>query len=977
MGLALHPVFTVLIAIAPAVFAYWRGRGLLRDLDDPALPERLLALQRLTAPVFGASIALLLVTSPRRFVWALPLLILARLVGAYPLRKTLHSETWSVWRYLSFYLRLIVAAFGFWLLIAALPAFAASGGSRDWIVGGLLGAVAVAWNARNATVFRAVLRTTPVEVPAIGSRFAKLTKEFGLPHVRLDHVHLHGGVFANAVALPSIRTPAVVVTDTLMARLDEDEVTAILAHELAHIEHYNPRRLTQANIAACVIVSAAVLLSPAIRLAAPGLSGFAFLVWPGVILSGLALQLKQRQKHETESDLRAVAVTGDPEALVRALTKLHVFARVPRRWEADFERHATHPSLARRIQAIRRASGVEPQSITEPATFVGAASAASVTFHSNRVEWHEGSSMTHAIYYQSLREVRIDVRSSRAPQLIAVDTAARRWTIPLQTGDVARAQSILDVIDVHLGKPDEPARKPIPAITLLTLVVIAMGMAVGQMSVLFTGLLGMVQPASQVTAAVGISALAAAGLVWRDPVWWQLGELSAWLPVTLGVSGAVLTAMAYAARPETRREMSDKMLGALALSAFVCWVFVGLSGVSSIDLHRNVREWPSATILTLACAGALGFSRSRRLRWAAVSVALVGLLAGYVGSTNFVDRFVADPFVAQAEGIEVKAPAIAPVSEFAVDFLPSQLTLSPASHYAAFTTEDAHEQSTIHAGKTGGSLASFAADEAMFLSESRLLLLERQPRDSILRLVELSENNREMWALTLPVQWADLSIDRPSQKWRLLGRNADNDIVSAEGQIGTMGIRQSVWKRPNDAHNLQLLAVSGGNVVALDTRYGYSATQAMQLLPTLPFLWSMRRPESSLWRLTDRGAEAFATSNAELTCHSGSAIDKPSTCTAFDGTRTRFFAVDAKTQRLTAQASLTGRMYASNMGDDDWLSGWWDQAPVAVHPATRTSIQFTGQTGERPYQIAVGRSVVAGIFPKGRTSTIRIHSMTR
>ena len=410
MDLALHPVFTILIALAPAAFSSWRGRALLDDLQDPTLPERLLALQRRNAPVLVISVVALLFTAPQRIGWALPLLIVARMLAGYPLRRALHSETWSVWAYLSLYVRLIVAAFGFWLLVAALPALAARAGTSDWIVAGVLGAIAVAWNARYASVFRFILRTKPVDALAICSRFSLLRTSCGLSNVKLDQVNLRGGVFANAVALPSIRMPAVVVTDTLVARLDEDEVTAILAHELAHLEHYNPRRLRQANLAAWVFIGAGVVLSPVMRLA--GVPGFVFLVWPVVILAGLMLQLRRRQKHETESDLRAVALTGDPEALVRALTKLHAFARMPRRWEAEFERHATHPSLARRFQAIRRASGAEPQTITEPARFVGIDPAASVTFHDDRLELHEGSSMTHAIRYQSLRELRIDVRSS-------------------------------------------------------------------------------------------------------------------------------------------------------------------------------------------------------------------------------------------------------------------------------------------------------------------------------------------------------------------------------------------------------------------------------------------------------------------------------------------------------------------------------------------------------------------------------------
>ena len=143
-----------------------------------------------------------------------------------------------------------------------------------------------------------------------------------------------------------------------------------------------------------------------------------------------------------------------------------------------------------------------------------------------------------------------------------------------------------------------------------------------------------------------------------------------------------------------------------------------------------------------------------------------------------------DAFVAPAPTIDLRTPATSPLNEFSVDFYPSLLRLSPSGRYVAFTTEDVHEVSTIHAGQAGGSLASFTADDAMFLSESRLLLLERQQRASVLRLVDLAEGHREMWSLNVPVLWADLSIDGSSQRWRLLGRNAHRRRRQRRGNAG-------------------------------------------------------------------------------------------------------------------------------------------------------------------------------------------------
>ena len=972
MNLALHPIVTALIAVGPAALSYWRRRALLANLDDPALPERLLALQRRNAPVTGIAIGLLLVTAPQRMAWALPLLAFTKMLAAYPLRKALHDETWTVQGYLSFYTRLIVAASGFWLLVGAAPFIATYGGNRDWLIALALAAAAAVWNARYAPLFKTFLGAEPVDVPSIRSRFEALAKDCGLPDITLDQVRVRGGSFTNAVALPSTHYPAVVVTDTLLERFDEDEVVAILAHELAHHEHYTPARLKQANIAAWIVIGVGAVLPTLARLAAAPRS--VLLIWPVAIAVALMIRLQQRQKYETESDLRAIALTKDPEALVRALTKLHELARIPRRWDADFERRATHPSLARRIQAIRRASGAQLPSLTEPARFAGRDNAAPITFHDDRLEWQDASSMTHSVQYHSLGELRINARSAPAPELVVVDSLTRRWTIPIQPGDIARVQSVLDIIDVHLGKPTAPAHMPLDRTRVATLVVIVAGMAVNQLAVLFAGVLALITPTAQVAAAAGVGAIAAAGLAWLDRRLWELSELSALLPIALGLAGAVLLGLAIVSRRETSRTpASIRIVATLAVSAVLSWLFVALLGTSGIDIHRNLHEWPSIPVLTVACAAALAFEQSRKVRLGSLGLAVLGCFAAYAGSDNFVDRFVSDPLVAPAPILSVKTQTMSPVGEFTVDFYPSSLSLSPNAAYVALTTEDAHEQSVIHAGRADGPLATFAADESAFLGESELLLLERQSRESVLRLIDLAGAGREAWTLKVPVRWANLSVDRSSRRWRLLGNNGDGGIVRAEGEVGTPAIAQFSWKIPSGVHDLQPLAVSDGHLIAVERRYHDSA-RIMRALP-FPELWSFNRATVLLWHLGNRGASTFAVSDADVSCHTSQAVAEPAVCAAFDGTRTRFFSLHPETQGVIARTSIAGQMYLTGMDDRGWMTGWWDRTAMALHPATGQAIRLGNDAVDVPFQIAVGQSVVAGVFSDGGASVVRIHSM--
>jgi Zn-dependent protease with chaperone function len=231
------PLLVAFVAVLPGAFVMWRGRRVARFADDPALPELLFANRRPNSVVLGVCFAILIMTAGGHYLWALPLLILTRMAAGYPVRKILYRETWSLGGYLSFFLRLIVASFGSWTLLAVTPGLVAFIGSHEWVVAGSLAAILFAWHEAYSTVFSAVLRARPVDDPALLTRFAQMLKECSLPEVALKQVDLRGGKFANAVALPSTRRPMVVVSSTLVERMDHEEVTAILGHELAHIEY--------------------------------------------------------------------------------------------------------------------------------------------------------------------------------------------------------------------------------------------------------------------------------------------------------------------------------------------------------------------------------------------------------------------------------------------------------------------------------------------------------------------------------------------------------------------------------------------------------------------------------------------------------------------------------------------------------------------------------------------------------------------
>ena len=112
----------------------------------------------------------------------------------------------------------------------------------------------------------------------------------------------------------------------------------------------------------------------------------------------LVLRGRHRQRNETASDVRAVQLTGDPDALARALTSLHAIARVPRRWDQQREQQATHPSLARRIRDIHAAVGtVTPGLIPTTAAFHAARGDAIATFENAHLRWQDAPGTAHLL----------------------------------------------------------------------------------------------------------------------------------------------------------------------------------------------------------------------------------------------------------------------------------------------------------------------------------------------------------------------------------------------------------------------------------------------------------------------------------------------------------------------------------------------------------------------------------------------------
>ena len=81
----------LLLCLLPAAMRWWSARTLIPLIDDPVLPERLVAHRRrnLTG-LWLALVAIIVLGGLRELFWTLPLVVAGRMVAGYPLRRALY-----------------------------------------------------------------------------------------------------------------------------------------------------------------------------------------------------------------------------------------------------------------------------------------------------------------------------------------------------------------------------------------------------------------------------------------------------------------------------------------------------------------------------------------------------------------------------------------------------------------------------------------------------------------------------------------------------------------------------------------------------------------------------------------------------------------------------------------------------------------------------------------------------------------------
>jgi Zn-dependent protease with chaperone function len=976
------PYIAAAVVLAAALLRWWWGRGIAALVDDPAFPERLAAHRLRNTKAFGVAVGLLIAGWMDYIYWTLPLFLLACSLASFQLRRTVYQETWSVGRYVSFFTRAIVAMWGFWGTLAMFPALAHAAGSKDWIVALAVGGVLAVWNYHYSDFLRLVIGTRRIDNAALTERFTAVAQAANTRMPTFEVVDLRGGAMTNAFALPSSSRPGVIFTDGLLTKLESDEIVAICGHELAHLEHFSPVLMRRLNIQTYALIAAGV----GATLVARSLDGSQMMLlagWFMVVAIFMAWRVRDRQKHETESDLRAVALTGNPEALARGLIKIYAFNHVPRRMDVDVERQSTHPSLAKRIRDIRAMAAAPRPAIDLNATFTEANANGRIRamFAQDHLHWQEGDAATHTLSYAHLAELRVRVSTSGPARLLAVERHGRRWEMALEPGDVARAQAVLDRVDGRLAGAATTSNLW-PGVGRIVALAIAMFATMAMCTtVVWVAIAAFLRPVRTMLAAVGAAAVAGVFLTLRDPssMEWAKGLSLPWVPFALAAAGVVAVVAALKSQPDQNSKTDNRLLYVLGLIAALSVAIVLLQSTSAVRLHQAARAITTAVIFPMAVAGALALRPGRVSRLLACVSSLVGIGIAVVGSMTFLGAAGRDLMLVPSGPLTRVDLTRSPARQFDLPLMASDVRLSPAAtHIAARDPNSDDDDSMVfHVGRPDQELTRIVADDLQFVDDTRALAARNTVEGTELSEIVLDPKPAVGWRYVVPdVHRAQLSTRAGSPRWLLVGWDRSRHLLRAEGQIGSTDVTVKRWSVPVDRQVWpRNVAASQTSAVLVETRFDSEAFNG-ETLGRILDIFNPYAMYSRVWHLEQDRQTQIGTSYLADQCFPNVYAEDRLVCAAFDGVRTHLVTIDA-TARVEPFATVDGHFSSYGHSSAGWLTGWWDSTPTAIRLRTREAFAMPDDGEETAMGTAVSDRWIGSVMSQGRGARVLLYPLER
>jgi Zn-dependent protease with chaperone function len=902
------------------LLAWSDGRHLIPERRSPAFPERWWAyLTRLVG--LGGLLVAAMVFGISTHMWSLGLALTAGalLVAHYPIRQAAYGESWGLIGYVVTAVRRGAAFFGFWILLAVTPQLIVAVPDHRWVAASSIAALLLGGVRYRREIVLFLVRATPlVHAPDELARVL-VQADIAVP-VTTYRAGVPGALWADSFALPSPRGHAIVIGDSLIETLDPDALTAIFAHQVAHLERWTCRRMSHVEAVAAALAVVAVggalgLLQLRAESATLGAA-----VWGGALMLAWAIWMVGRRGDARVSDLRAATLCGDPAALVRALTALHALRRVPRRLSPFNEEISTHPSLARRLQAIRQAAGIAPATLAAPVVLSSPDLDQVVIVDAERTQWLEGVSAhvdrepeavllsadsIRSLAYRQLTNLRLVTSWRGGTWLTATHRSGRSWRTPIRAQDVAAAQTALDVVDEQLTPQRTVTRRRAALLVVFAAAAAASAWAhVGLSPVVIVAAIVIARPRQSPTWVVGLLILLSALQDSAAPK----TAISAFVR-TLTAAAMAAGAIAFIIGPAARRRAalwptpSETAVVAGALVAFalvlafdVAWV--ARSAAASIPYWRV----DAIALAVLAAAGVLALGRWRR-RW--ITVAVCGGLSIVIfrwGSTAL------GAWAPLASGTPLAMhDALAPTSQVvALDPSARRLLLSPSASQFAVRVGPSRANMPYHVvvGRFGGEQQQLSAYDLSFLDDTMALLVGRTPGGLELRTLPLEPAgvlHPPGWSIGLPTVYEPrVSADASTGIWTVVGWHPEEaDAISVAGRVG------------DDARTVKRWIILGADANAsfhylpvIDTAFSVTRATLRHGPALLSRLAGVSEDRWELWKLEGKTGATLAVTAAALVCLDPLPRDEVLLCLARHAAHTVIWSVDGRSGKITELGTI-------------------------------------------------------------------------
>lgn len=915
-----YRVLVAFAAVLPGFVAWWTGRRLARSLDDPALAELLLARRQRLSGITATALALILVLGSDDAFWSIPLMLLSLPVGGYPLRRALAIDTDGIAPHVWRYAKSVVGAMGLWILLAWMPMIVLAIPARYRLTSLAFAPLLWAWDRWFARIWLRLHDARPLTNAEVDSRVAAIAERAGMrPPPALYVIGSARSRWVNAVALPAVRQPSIVFGNALVDLLEPDEVAAVYAHELSHLEQHGPRMLRRRHAMTRVLIVLAVALPLVVARFAPGSEWLVRIVWPVVVLMFLALRGRGHKQRETESDLRAAALSGDAELVARALTKVHVHGLIPRRWSVNFESRASHPSLARRIQALRGETAAAAR-VNAPMILPTAREGTLLAFDDARAYWFDGVSPDTPRELSELRANATSMRSVAWAELVELRVSAAgterallaahrngdRWSVPLDSAHVADVQRALDRVDVRLHR--ELGKRAFPTTRILAAAMLLAMFWTTQIGVLIIpASLAAFRPSLAALAAMGTMALgtAAVGIARSLP----LDAASALRIAVIGALGAIGLALAWlearrdrtaAAKRREHRTAARPVLLVLAVAAVVLGLVLGgAAGDLSLSQVARLPMAPAFGVTLLGLGSALFVWGGR----VAVASAGASMLAGIV---LFIPTLVSSTASSSSPPLSRTTADASEIARIAVSANVFSVDLSPTGQRLLIRRYDNGRPNANRymLRSIDGSTREVLGVQAAFADDDRVLVL-RSTGDSLSLQLERADSANAVWSVALPpILGPRLRVSPHDGAWSIVGQDDENDsLVVVSGRIDSA--KAIVRRLKSMATPMGATAIFrvGSRLVVPSYDVGNLGANPFSLL-------AMMTPRATLWEITDAGRKQIGEMTGFPLC--GDADDGSAACVVRQQGQSEVWTLaDTGAPRMVGRLSLDDVMRAS------------------------------------------------------------------